>query len=126
MMITWRMNVRGCAVSNVTNSLTSNFMPFGHSCHEVIDPGPGLYAMWLRGQCLYVGMSEDLRRRISQHEVSEDNQDLADHCRLYSGEIRIAVVHVDAEAVHLHRLESEAIDQLQPLLNKRGGRSVPQ
>ena len=108
-------------MSSLTSLLTTNFMPFGHSCHEVVDPGPGLYAMWLRGQCLYVGMSEDIRRRISQHENSEDNQDLAAYYRQFPSEVRIAVVHVDVDAYQLRRLESEAIEKLRPIVNKRGG-----
>lgn len=106
-------------MSNLTRYLTTNFMPFGHGCHEVVDSGPGLYAMWLRGQCLYVGMSEDLRRRIFQHESSEDNHDLADYYRQFPSEIRIAVVPVDLGADRLRQLESDAIEKLRPIVNKR-------
>lgn len=106
-------------MSNLTSYLTTNFMPFGHGCHNVIDSGPGLYAIWLRGQCLYVGMSEDLRRRISQHESSEDNQDLADYYHRFPSEMKIAVVPVDVGTDQLRRLESEAIEKLRPIVNKR-------
>lgn len=113
-------------MSDVTSYLTKNFMPFGHGCHEVIDPGPGLYAMWLRDQCLYVGMSEDLRRRILQHEAYEDNQDLVNCYRQFPSEVRIAAVHVDVEVGHLRQLESEAIDKLRPIVNKRRGGGAEQ
>ena len=108
-------------MSSVAGLLSANLMPFGHACHEVVDPGPGLYAMWLRGQCLYVGMSEDLRRRISQHETAEDNQDLADYYREFPGEIRVSIVHIDSNAARLRQLESEAIEELRPATNSRGG-----
>ena len=111
-------------MSSVASQLSSNLVAFGHACHEVVDRGPGLYAMWLRGQCLYVGMSEDVRRRISQHETVEDNQDLVDYYRQFPGEIRLSVVHVEADAVRLRRLESIAIKELRPVANSRGGRGV--
>lgn len=107
-------------MSSVAGLLSSNLAPFGHGCHKVVDPGPGLYAMWLRGQCLYVGMSEYLRRRISQHETAEDNQDLADYYRQFPGEIQVSVVHVDAGAARLRQLESEVINKLRPAANSRG------
>ena len=113
-------------MSNITSRLTANLMPFGHGCHQVVDPGPGLYAMWLRDQCLYVGMSEDLRRRIAQHETHEDNQDLVDYYRRFPSEVQIAIVHVDVEAGHLRQLESEAIDKLRPIVNKRSSGGVRQ
>ena len=107
-------------MSNVADLLSSDFMPFGHACHEVIDSGPGLYAMWLRGQCLYVGMSEDVRRRVYQHETFEDNKELADYYRHFPGEIWISVVHIDAKPVRLRQLESHAIKRLRPAANTRG------
>lgn len=111
-------------MSSVSSLLPANSVPFGHACHELVDPGPGLYAMWLRGQCLYVGMSEDLRRRIFEHESTEDNQDLADYYRQFPREIRMSVVHVDVDAAHLRQLESKAIKKLRPITNSRrnGGR----
>lgn len=111
-------------MSSVAGLLSSNLAPFGQGFHEVVDQGPGLYAMWLRGQCLYVGMSEDLRRRIFEHETSEDNQDLVKHYSCFPGEILISVVYLDAEAARLRQLESNAIVKLRPVANIRGSRGA--
>jgi len=66
-------------------------------------------------------MSEDLRRRIYQHENFEDNSELARHFKAYPHEIEISVVYKDADSVILRRLEQKAIGELHPLTNVQGG-----
>lgn len=97
--------------------LRSPRAPFGSGSHERISASPGLYAFWLRDTCLYVGMSEDLRRRIYQHENFEDNPELDRHFQAYPHEIEISVAYKDAASVVLRRLEQEAIRELNPLAN---------
>lgn len=107
-------------MSEIAEDLRSR-APFGSGSHERISTSPGLYAFWLRDTCLYVGMSEDLRRRIYQHENFEDNSELARHFQAYPHEIEISVVYKDADSVILRRLEQESISELHPLANVQGG-----
>lgn len=111
-------------MSDMAALLAAHLVPFGYGCYEAVDPGPGLYAMWLRGTCLYVGMSEDLRRRISEHETAENNRNLDDYLRRFPGEIMMSVVRVNADIKHLRSLELQTISELRPLANARGGGGV--
>lgn len=104
-------------MSEIADALRNSRVPFDSRSHERIDASPGLYAFWLRGTCLYVGMSEDLRRRIYQHENFEDNPELDRHFKAYPHEIEISVAYKDADSVILRRLEQEAIRELNPLAN---------
>lgn len=106
-------------MSEIADALRNSRVPFDSRSHERIDASPGLYAFWLRGTCLYVGMSEDLRRRIYEHATSEDNLELAHHFETYPYEIEISVVYKDADSVLLRRLELDAISELRPLTNIR-------
>lgn len=108
-------------MSDIADALRSSRAPFDSGSRERIEASPGLYAFWLRGTCLYVGMSEDLKRRIYEHAASEDNLELARHFEAYPYEIEISVVYKDVDSVVLHRLELDAIYALRPVDNIQGG-----
>ena len=108
-------------MSEIADALRNSRVPFDSRSHERIDASPGLYAFWLRGTCLYVGMSEDLKRRIYQHATSEDNLELAHHFETYPYEIEISVVYKDIDSAILHRLELDTISALRPTDNIQGG-----
>lgn len=105
-------------MSDIADKLKRGLVPFGHDHHEVVPAMPGLYSFWLRGRCLYVGMSDELQRRIQDHELREANPDLARHFRTYRSEIRISVVPHSGD---LRQLESDAIRELRPVTNATGG-----
>lgn len=105
-------------MSDAADLLRRRLVPFGYQHHEVVPDAPGLYSFWLRGVCLYVGMSDDLQRRVREHESCEANPDLARHFRAYRDEISISVVPHGGD---LRRLESEAIRELRPATNATGG-----
>ncbi len=107
-------------MSEILGRLRSDLAPFGHACHEGIDAAAGLYSFWLRGCCLYVGMSEDLRRRVLEHETAESNARLAGYFKTYPREIKISAVRVEGTPRDLRRLESAAICKLRPVANRRG------
>lgn len=104
-------------MSDMAGLLGTGLVPFGHGSHGAVDPAPGLYAFWLRGTCLYVGMSENLARRISEHEAAEANPALLRYFRRFPGEIEMSTAYVDAGAGRLRALESESIARLRPLAN---------
>ena len=106
-------------MSDMTQRLGSNLVPFGHGCHEVVDSIPGLYAFWLRGTCLYVGMTENMARRISEHETAEINPFLSQYFCKFPGEIEMAIAYVNTDARCLKDLESECIARLRPLTNAK-------
>lgn len=107
----------------MANLLKTGLALFGHGSHVVVDPMPGLYAFWLRGTCLYVGMSENLARRVSEHETAEANPALNRYFCKFPGEIKMSIVYVNADANRLRDLESESIVKLRPLTNtnREGG-----
>lgn len=115
------MNVRDSAVSDMSSRLEGNMVPFGHGCHATVDPAPGLYAFWLRGTCLYVGMTGNLERRISEHEVAEGNAALGDYFRKFPGEIKMSIAYVATGIRFLRDLESESIAALRPITNAQNG-----
>ena len=101
--------------------LTRDRVPFGYASYERVAETPGLYCFWIRGACLYVGMSGNLKRRLQQHCTAEDNPILRDHFRVYSGEVEISIVYRDVSADELRKIESRAISKLHPIANRSGG-----
>ena len=108
-------------MSDVTDRLKLGLAPFGYDYYETVPAEPGLYSFWLRGRCLYVGMSDNLQRRIREHESNETNLDLARYFEEFHDQIKISVVPTRGD---LRRLESDAIKDLHPVTNvDRGGHS---
>ena len=105
----------------VVSALSGPLTPFGHMSSEYADESPGLYSFWVRGTCLYVGMSMNIRQRLRQHCESEDNEQLRECFEVYSTEIKLAVMHHHGiTEPRLRELESGAIKDMRPLANKRG------
>lgn len=106
----------------VTGALSEGLVPFGYMSSEHTDESPGLYSFWVRGTCLYVGMSMNIRRRLRQHCESEDNGRLREYFEAYGTEIRFAVMyHHGITEPRLRRLESRAIRAMRPLANRQRG-----
>lgn len=110
-------------MSDIGLSLQSGLMPFGYGSHETVDESPGLYSFWARCTCLYVGMSENLRRRIKEHETAEANAELAKYFADFEDEIEFSVAYADETSAVLRKLELEAVTMLQPLTNRQGAGS---
>ena len=104
----------------MVSALMSCPMPFGYGSHETVDESPGLYSFWARGTCLYVGMSENIRRRIKEHETAEANAELAKYFADFAEEIEFSVVYADMPEAVLRRLELDAVKRLRPLTNMQG------
>lgn len=111
-------------MSDMASRLETGLVPFGHGCHAVVDPAPGLYAFWLRGTCLYIGMTENLERRIAEHESAEANPSLRRYFCRFPGEIEMSIAYVDADACRLRAMESETVARLLPLANVKNGEGV--
>ena len=82
----------------------------------------GLYAFWLEsGACLYVGQSIDIRRRLRDHKLREDNATLERWFRAFAREIQVSYVgkprHLTGSVIA--SLEERAIHALRPLTNVR-------
>lgn len=107
-------------MSDICSELASDLVPFGYNTHEYVNESPGLYCFWVRGACLYVGMSSNLKRRLQQHCTAEDNPILNDHFSSYNSEIRLSLVYRNVPADELRRLESRVISELRPIANRSG------
>ena len=105
-------------MSDIAGRLKNAAVPFGYLRHGAVPDGPGLYSFWLRGRCLYVGMSDDLRRRIHQHATMEANPALARYFAAYRNEIKVSAVPV--RGADLRREEAGAIEELRPATNRTG------
>lgn len=110
-------------IVSIISRLTDPKLPFGHLFYERVDEESGLYCFWLRGRCLYVGISTNLRRRLREHCEAENNPILAKHFRVYPGEIMAVIAYEHgASEPHLRRLESYAISNMKPIANRAGNR----
>ena len=108
-------------ISTIISRLTNPKSPFGHLFYEHVDEESGLYCFWLRGVCLYIGESDNLRRRLKEHCESEDNPILVEYFKTYSGEIMVAVTYEHgASKPYLRRLESYAVTKMKPIANRTG------
>lgn len=107
-------------MSDIASKLASDLVQLGYTYYEHVDESPGLYCFWIRGTCLYVGMSTNLKRRLQQHCSAEDNPILKDHFRSYSNEIKLSLVYRNASVDELRRLELQAISKLRPIANRSG------
>ena len=105
-------------MSDIVSELSRGAIPFGYNSPDQVAETPGLYCFWVRGTCLYVGMSANLRRRLKQHCTTEDNPILKDHFKAYGDEISLSVVYKNTSKSTLHTLESHAILKLDPIANR--------
>lgn len=116
----WQVNARDSVVSDIVSELESRKMPFIHTFYVNVRSSGGLYGFWLRGVCIYVGMSEDLQRRIMQHSKAEENPELASLFITYPNEIQVSIAYRNVPVDKLRQLESYAIRKLNPVANRRG------
>lgn len=114
--------MRDYAVYDISK-LTHSQIPFDFMFHEQLRNAAGLYSFWLSGNCLYVGMSDNLKRRIFQHVHNETNPELARYFDWYGNEIKISLIYLNCSKAELLDREKDAIDQLQPITNKTGLRT---
>ncbi len=117
----WQASARVSAVSDPISGLTGGQVPFGYMSYEGIDESPGLYCFWLRGRCLYIGMSMNLRRRLGEHCTAEDNLLLRHYFETYRNEIMLSFSYHDVSERRLRAMESDAISEMRPLTNNAGG-----
>lgn len=120
MMISWPANVRESAVSDIVGKLSRDHMPFGYNSYEHIEDSPGLYSFWVRGTCLYVGMSTSLKRRLEEHCRAESNPILKEYFEAYKNEIMLSMAYKCMPDDKLLKLESRAISALVPIANRTG------
>ena len=120
MMTLWLVNVRDSVVFEIVSQLMLKKIPFDYDFHNHLNNSSGLYCFWLRNSCLYVGMSEDLKRRIAQHSHKEDNPELIKYFRTCPDEIKISIVYLNLTTNKLRDIESRAILELHPVANRQG------
>ena len=94
--------------------------PFYINYHSrVCDNISGLYSFWLRGCCLYVGKSMDIKRRLYDHVMSETNADLEKYFKAFDGEIEVSYIHMDGITDKLLlQIEKDIIHGMRPHTNK--------
>lgn len=107
-------------ISDILSTLGSQKRTFNYDFANQMNSSAGLYCFWLRGRCLYVGMSENLQRRITEHIRIEDNPQLLAHFKAYPNEIKISFVYLDLPANKLRNMESAIIQKLRPIANREG------
>ena len=121
MTILWQVNARGFAVSDFIDSLRNGQRPFDYSYNAQVKSSSGLYSFWARGTCLYVGMSENLRRRIGEHAKNECNMELRKILATYANDIMISIAYLNYNTERLLRCEAMAIRELRPIANNTPG-----
>lgn len=107
-------------VSDIS-ALSRGLVGFGRQFHENVDDIQGLYAFWVRGTCLYVGMSMNLKNRMQQHCEMETNPKIIENYNAYGGEIDVSLLYLEGYGEgQLRTLESAAIRKFDPIANRRG------
>ena len=107
-------------MSDIVSELSKGAIPFGYNSPDQVAEAPGLYCFWVRGKCLYVGMSANLQRRLRQHCTIEDNPILKNYFAAHSDEIRLSLAYRNVSAGELRALESYAISKLHPIADRTG------
>ena len=108
-------------MSDVVSRLSDHPTQFGSMFYESVDESPGLYSFWVRGVCLYVGKSMNLKRRLREHCEAEDNMLIRENFEVYGTEIKVVIAHYEGiSEKYLYELESEAIRRMKPLANRQG------
>ena len=103
------------------SALSRGLVGFGRQFHENVDEVQGLYAFWVRGACLYVGMSMNLKSRMQQHCEMETNPKIIENYDAYGGEIDVSLLYLEGYCEEqLRILESEAIRKFNPIANRQG------
>lgn len=118
----WQVNARDSAVSDVILRLVAEQVPFGYTHYEHVDESPGLYCFWVRGTCLYVGMSTNLKKRLHSHCVAENNPILKEHFISYRNEIQLSLAYISVSVDKLCEFERQVISKLRPIANRRGNK----
>ena len=78
----------------------------------------GLYAFWVNGHCLYVGMSKNIRVRLYQHRMRPHNDSLALYMRAFYKHVEVAIASMpDVPENCLGQIEQKMIHALHPLTN---------
>ena len=95
-------------------------VPFSYNYHYDLPEGtPGLYSFWVRDCCLYVGMGMDIKRRLSEHDAKDDNNELAEYFSVFGNEMEVSSVEIlDADRNILLMLESQVTRAMNPKTNK--------
>ena len=95
--------------------------PFDYNYHNKVGVGVrGLYSFWLRGCCLYVGRSIDIRRRLWEHRTNEANPILDKYRRAFSREIEVSHVPLkDITEPILSDIEAKVIRAMSPKTNRQ-------
>lgn len=108
-------------VACVLKVLRSRRRPFTYTYHkQVSSRTQGIYAFWLRRRCLYVGISEDIQRRMYQHRMNEHNLRLERYFGAFSQEIEVSYIALSSiPYAKLRRLERKVISILRAATNIR-------
>ena len=93
-------------------------MPLNRHTFGDIPPGiKGVYAFWYRvnDKCVYVGKSNNIKRRLRQHWRGSDIPELRRWIRAFGGHLDICYLPVNYGK--LHRVETRLINTLRPETN---------
>lgn len=82
---------------------------------ESVPSDPGIYTLWFKRRCLYVGRSENLRERLTQHWRHSHNETLRLWIEGYRPELRFE--YRLTPPVRLSTVEEHLIQRLQPETN---------
>lgn len=108
-------------VCSVVRTLRRARRGFDYNYHNRVERCAGVYAFWLNGGCLYVGMSIDLHQRMYTHRMQEHNSQLSAYFRAFSQHIQASCVTLQGRSsAELRSLEHRLISVLRPLANITG------
>ena len=98
-----------------------NQLPFRRAdLEKVPDDAYGLYGLWYRRRCLYVGQakSQPIARRLEQHWRRTHNADLAAWIKAKGSQLRVSYTVIKTQS-NIDALEAEYIRRFQPITNKQ-------
>lgn len=88
---------------------------FTHLNIEDVPQEPGIYILWFKSRCLYVGQSQNLRGRLTQHWQKSHNEGLRLWIDAYRADLRFDYRETEPERL-IHE-ERRFIRRLHPETN---------
>lgn len=96
-----------------------NQLPFRRAeLDKIPEDAFGLYGLWFRKRCLYIGQAQSIARRLKRHWQHTHNDDLGAWIRAKGSQLRFSYYVLDQHS-DIDSLEASYIQRFQPVTNKQ-------
>ena len=104
-------------IATLENRL-ANTEPFDYDYHNRVGKVNGLYSFWLNGCCLYIGISDNIGRRLWNHRTNATNTRLDEYMFAFGDKIEASYVELEEMSRHeLELLEDKLIKSMKTKTN---------